>query len=478
MKNKAFRNLTFFTLLVAGSRIPFVFDGYGSEEDAWALPLVAERINLSGVYEVSRLPGHPLQELIYSSCWPMGSVFFNMLTLIISTLGILSFVLMLKEFNINNTYWTGAALAFTPIVYINSTNDMDYMWALSFVLICGYVISKRKVLPAGILLGLAVGCRITAGAMLLPFTIFIYMIHCREEKFRKCLQFSIAFFITALLTYLPVIWQYGFSFLDYYEHFPIPGFAKNFYKGSLAVWGLPGCILLLYLVARMIVKQQKVTSVIHCEKNITKAILICCIITVLLYLIAFIQVPLKAAFMIPLIPFLYLLLSLFATKKQHIAFTFSMLISCFFFGINLADGKRGSASSNAACTFEVSGQKVALDPLSGLVIADQSKKRQRSAYVNAVLEKTSTLHSRSIVISGWWLSEILVREKKQKNNFVSFSHYEDEAALILYKEKGYTIYYLEEQEKYNDLRFKKEMTTKYAIPLVIELPNNQRDSKR
>lgn len=60
-------------LVILITRIPFLFDGFGSEEDAWALPMVAQRIAETGIYEVSRLPGHPVQEITYSLMADAGS---------------------------------------------------------------------------------------------------------------------------------------------------------------------------------------------------------------------------------------------------------------------------------------------------------------------------------------------------------------------------------------------------------------------
>ena len=129
----------FVVILITISRIPFLFYGYGSEEDAWALPLVAERIALSGNYEVSRLPGHPFQEIVFSLIWNSSSILFNLLTVLISTSGIACFMLFLRNLNFKHWLITGIAIAVTPIIYINSTNDMDYMWALGFILIASVV---------------------------------------------------------------------------------------------------------------------------------------------------------------------------------------------------------------------------------------------------------------------------------------------------------------------------------------------------
>ncbi|HQF29364.1 MAG TPA: hypothetical protein PLD36_12170, partial [Bacteroidia bacterium] len=140
-------------ILIALSRLPFIFYGYGSEEDAWALPLVTERIANTHHYEVSRLPGHPFQELAYTLIWDKGPVVYNLLTLIISTAGIGAFMLTLMHLRNKNWLFAGIALAATPIVFINSTNDMDYMWALSFMMISLYAIFRDRIVLAGIFIG-------------------------------------------------------------------------------------------------------------------------------------------------------------------------------------------------------------------------------------------------------------------------------------------------------------------------------------
>lgn len=465
MKEEKYRNFFLFSLAVICSRIPFLFNGYGSEEDAWALAIVAERIGSTGIYEVSRLPGHPLQELIYAAIYSYGAVFFNLLTMMISTLGILSFVAMLQQFDIKNAYWSGGALAFTPIIYINSTNAMDYTWAMAFILMSGYYISKKKAVLAGFLLAMAIGCRITSGAMLIPFTFLIVNILPSEQKTKFLMRFIGSVFAGTLLFYAPVFQKYGTGFFTYYEHFPIPGFAKNFYKGSLAVWGLPALLTGCYFIVHLLLKKKKPEEVKFYEKDISKTLLLFCCITVLLYTIAFIQVPLKAAFMIPAVPVIVLLFTLFLQRRQLMVLTTSLFLSCFFFGVNLADAHRGSKASPLAVTFAVSGQKVAFDPLSGLVTADRSKQILRREYVISVLDKADELTSKSVIISGWWYSEILVRGKDRVKDNIIFRHYIDEEELKWYQENKYSIFFLEEQDSSNDLRFRKIFTRKYATPL-------------
>lgn len=48
--------------LVLGSRLPFLDAGYGLDPDAWRLARAAHGIATKGVFQVSRLPGHPVVE--------------------------------------------------------------------------------------------------------------------------------------------------------------------------------------------------------------------------------------------------------------------------------------------------------------------------------------------------------------------------------------------------------------------------------
>ena len=465
--NNPIRSLILFGLFIFLTRVPFLFDGFGSEEDAWAMHLVAERIGTTGIYEVSRLPGHPVQELIYASCWKMGPLFYNLLTAIISTIGIIVFAAMLLQLGLKNAYWCAVALAFTPIVFINSSNAMDYTWAMSFVLLSGYFISKKQIILAAGMLALAVGCRITSGAMLLPYSILLWNLCDENSRIKNISYFISATLLGSIIVMSPVLYQYGLGFFTYYEHFPIPGFLKNTYKGSIAVWGIAGCLAIAYYIATIIIKRKSVQPVIYEQKNISIPLITVCIITALLYTIAFINVPLKAAFIIPICPFLILGLALLLDEKSIRNLSLIFIFSCFFLGVNLAEDHRGSSQSSLAIILNIGENKVAIDPLQGLVLADQSKRKQQLAFTEKILEHTSTIQQKTILIAGWWNAELQVLSKNNQNDSLIILHYIDEPELIWLKESGYEIFYIEDQGAYNDLRFNKKMTDNYAQKLKI-----------
>ena len=76
-KLQEYFKLLLLTLLVLLSRLPFLNAGYGVEEDSWGIAVAAYHTQLYGIMEASRLPGHPVNEFIYSIFWGYGPWLFN-----------------------------------------------------------------------------------------------------------------------------------------------------------------------------------------------------------------------------------------------------------------------------------------------------------------------------------------------------------------------------------------------------------------
>ena len=192
------------------------------------------------------------------------------------------------------------------------------------------------------------------------------------------------------------------------------------------------------------------------------------LLVILLYTISFIRLPLKSAFMIPLVPFLLWLFSLLLSTRQLLSIAITLFLSGLFFGINLADAKRGSGYSKLAMVKNIAGQTVAFDPLSGLVLADQTKRKQRTAFAKHVIRTTANIREKTFILAGWWLADIQYLTRNDPPSPVIFRYYTDENELHWYQSQGYSIHYLEDQNEINDLRFQKKFTDKYATRLAVE----------
>lgn len=186
------------------------------------------------------------------------------------------------------------------------------------------------------------------------------------------------------------------------------------------------------------------------------------ILTILLYGLSFMRCPLKAAFIIPLIPFVWMAFTLLISDRAFKGLVLLMAVSTFTFGINLSDPLRGSKESNFSIQKKIAGQKVAIDPFVGLLMADITKRQQRTSYATKVLSKISSIKKPTLIIVGWWNADLLVLQRGHENHFVKFVYYIEESSLLKYQNANYEIFFLPEQDTFNDLRYQKIFTKRYA----------------
>lgn len=465
---KNYYSLILLFVIVFISRLPFLSAGYGVEEDSWGIALEAFNSNVTGVYEPSRLPGHPVQELIFSAIWGVGPIVFNGLCAFFSAVAVLFFALILRRFYFKHFIIASYAFAFLPVYYITSTYTIDYSWTEAFVLISLYALLKNKIILCGFFLGLAVGCRITSGAMLIPFMIIAWEQRNNFKNTSNFLKMFLPMSIVALLAFTPIIQKYGISFFMYYDQFPYPPLTKVLYKMVLGVFGLIGTLALVGSILIIVFNKKNQQLSKSFSNGLDKKIIYAAVVIIILYIISYFRLPQKSGYMIPIIPFVILLFGYYLNSKNFTRLCICFIISSFAFSINLTDKLRGADYSKYAFIFKLSGQEIFLDPFTGPIFSDYSKRKQKIKYTHQVLEKTAMIKSKTVIIAGWWRNEILVTLiPLPKNKYVEYVSYISEAEINDYLAEGYSIYYLPEQHIYNDQRYKMNITTAISQPFEL-----------
>lgn len=445
------------------SRLPFLSAGYGAEEDSWGIALAAFHTNLTGIYEPSRFPGHPVHEFIYSAFWGFQPFFYNLFSAFFSAIGTLFFALILKELRFKHFFIAALSFAFTPVFYISSTYTIDFAWTICFILISLYSLLKNHFIICGVFLGLAVGCRITSGAMIIPFMILFWQKDSLSYNIKNLSKIILPLSIIAFISYLPLIKQFGFSFLDYYDQFPYPSISKVFYKMIPGVFGFFGVLAIGVCFFLSLKNRNKIVRGELFENGLSKKIILSSFTVIGLFAVAYLRLPQKSGYMITVIPFVILLFGYYLSEKLFNFLSCSLILSSFFCSINLADNIRGAKHSTIAYTFKVSGQELFFDVFSGPVFSDYSKRKQKIKYTNEVIEKAKTTVSKTVVIAGWWYNEIKVTMiDRPVNKRVIFEAYINSEKMKQYIAEGYEITYLPEQNIYNDQMFKMDSTDKFA----------------
>jgi len=359
--------------------------------------------------------------------------------------------LALRALGFKHYLYAAFAFAFTPVVFISSTYTIDYMLAMAFVIAAFYYIthsSRWGWVGASVFLGLAIGCRTTAAAMLLPFCFFLFQFS--KERVARILLFTFVTILVGCITYIPVIKTYGVTFIATYfdtaDRFPVPPLAKIIYKASIGVWGFIGMLVLVGCAAHVIRNRKQIMI-----ENKERKILIACLITILLYMVIYIRVPHKSAFLVPMVPFFIMIYGLFLSSRAFKIYCVFITASSFFFSVNLTDALRGSKYSSLAFKFTTARHEIFIDPFTGPVFSDYTKRLNKIVYTDEVYHKTNGEQKKIILICGWWYNELQVRMWNcEKNNNIKFVFYINRQEIEKYISDGYEIYYLPEQNIYND----------------------------
>ena len=301
------RVLTAGIILYALIHIPFIVIGFG-EQDAWRNGFAALNLGKGLGYEPSRFPGYPVLELTYGALariFPSESlwIYTNSLTLILTLIGMVFYFNIVQFHKISRPLTTVSLLFFIPIIFVNASSSMDYLWTVTFILIAYWSLLQKRPTTGGIFLGLAIGVRMTTGIFLLPFLIFLIgnpEIFPKKTAFRSALLFIFSALILSGICYLPLMVNYHFSFLTFL--FPSRDFLRSGYYIMQEIFGFPGWVFLILLV---IIKRKGLIRW-NWERSLWGMI-------IAFYLALFLVKPEKVEYLIPMFPFLCLWLAQWLT---------------------------------------------------------------------------------------------------------------------------------------------------------------------
>ena len=309
-------HIFFLILLFILSRIPLLNLGFGVDPDSWRIANSAFDLRYLHIYNTSRFPGYPLPEYINSLIIDHGWVATNSVTMILSVVSVIFFARILKDLEVKNKGLLVLTYAFLPILWINSTNTMDYMWALTFIIIAWFFILKNRYAFAGLMMGLAIGSRITSAILIFPF---FYLIWIKNRRCIDCFYFIFPTITVSSLLFLPLFIQHGLKFLTYYPgnvNLMEIGYSICREFGGIAVFfGL----LILLLSLKVLFKE--ITA-----KNKDIVFLLS---TTLIICILFIKAPYEVEYLIPMIPFGLLLLNRVCRREFVVILCILLLLNSF-----------------------------------------------------------------------------------------------------------------------------------------------------
>jgi hypothetical protein len=140
--------------------LPFTLLGFGTDVDVANVLRAGRSWIEDGDYQMSRGPGSAVHELAVGVLDRVGgSVLVNVATLGLAALAMWSIAVLVGRDGARWPAWSVLVLASNPWFWIASTSLGDFVWALGLVLSGAVAAQRGHRVLAGVLFGLAIGCR-------------------------------------------------------------------------------------------------------------------------------------------------------------------------------------------------------------------------------------------------------------------------------------------------------------------------------
>ena len=333
--------------LLAACYIPFLFLGYGCDNDTYGV-LDTGRIFLADQrYVPSRNPGYlPFEMTIMVLNQLGGSVACNTGTLLCSLIVAGCFLAISRAAAIPGHHLLAVVMGLQPTYWIASTTSMDYLWALALTMIALILVLRRWIILAGILLGLAMGFRLAS--FIGAGVIFGYAVFTRPcPSAAKLLTGLIAGAAIAAACYIP-----AFLYAHHTLAFLKPGLGdpslwtlkltagrfvyKNIYlfglAGSAVVWGL----LLWHIPA-----------VVRETRNSRAGLVWVSLAFIIGYEALFGRYPVEPSYLLPALPFLFLLTGMVVRNRTALLTLAATVLIHNIVTLNIAKPDVPNAATNA-----------------------------------------------------------------------------------------------------------------------------------
>jgi uncharacterized membrane protein len=378
---------TLLAIVCVASRLPFIDNGYGTKPDAWRIALTGYWLWDRHEFYPSRLPGYPVPELANAALLKGGWLATNSLTLAVALVGIWFFAKIVRRLELPNPALLVAGFAFTPLLWINSMNTMDYEWALTFILASYYFILIDNEVAGGIAMGLAVGSRLPSAGLLVPFVVLMW----RSGKRDEIRTYIVGTMAVALLAYSPVIWRYGPKFLNFYD--ASVGYREVVRLLAKDALGLAGSLALVLGVIVSLPRLARLPGDFVRDKQVMAWVLAVAVVAA-----TFFRLPHEAAYLIAAYPFAYFIIGRYFSLRT-LAAVIAVVVLAGFVDFTTTNHEVSAGSIRHLRI----GQ--------GMLLSNRDTQRAQHRFTQAV--RNLPVQDNSVVIVGFVYPEFAVTNRNR-----------------------------------------------------------------
>jgi len=403
------------------SRLPFLLPGYGMDPDAWRVAHTARLIRSTGAYTFSREPGYPVHELACALLVNGGPLFLNGATALASAVAAACLGLSLKRLNVPGYVLAAFALAFTPVVFIESTTTMDYLWAVAFLLASLTCVLGGRAVVAGLLLGFAVGCRPSSAVMVLPLGYLMARGFERAPRLRSALAFCAVAGATGFLCYVVVFaherWSWDFAaFIEFHREYVKgirrPPTGEILRRATLSVWGALGCAALVLAGVLALIPAGR-------WQRLRRPVALASAFAMLMMFALFAKLPWVPAYLIPAVPFAILWCSQ-VLERPAFAAVCSLLALSGWVDLDVGGIRKGQ------------------------VFQDHAERVADVAFTERILSEARALDHPSRIVAGRWFMKVeaLAGGRKIIDGVNVLLAVHDTRQITGWRQRGYALYFV------------------------------------
>jgi hypothetical protein len=284
---------------------------------------------------------------------------------------------------------------------------MDYVWAFSAVMASLYFVTLRRPLVSGLLLGIAMGCRITSAVLSVPLLVILL-----SENAEKKLRFNAVLFlaglsITAAIAFFPVLKEYGLGFLSFHDA-GYPTFIDLIRTATIDVWGILGSAAIALALGATIAGGKSRRSDRSIPIPTSRRVVLAWVLAIALLLLLFVRLPGEAAYLLPGIPFVLFLFARFMDRRLFFTVCIVLICSPFILSLDSLDRPWSPTPSSLSFSLVSKSRKVVVDVLKGPIVNDRERRIRRMAFVEKLLRFGKHLDKQSLVIAGVWFPQVIV----------------------------------------------------------------------
>jgi hypothetical protein len=391
--------------ILLGTRVPFLPHGYGLDADAWRVADTARTLIETGSYAPSRLPGYPVHEFATALLVGGGPWLVNGASAVMSVIAAGLFGRYVQSVGFRRAGLGAWALAMTPTVFVHSVSAMDHVWSLAFLMGALLCVHAGRDLVAGLLLGLAIGCRLTSAVMVLPLGILALRGRWRErDTWLGVARLAGAAVVIGGLSYVPIFaHSHGLGFLTFRDR-PAP-WSRTLFNGTIGVWGVGGAVALVLACAVGVERALRGGRRSPAPRAPSHAVAAWAA-AIVVYGVGFLRVPFEPAYLIPAVPFVLLIAFRYLPDRAQDVLCIGLVVSPFVLGLHKTDKLAQAAPTRASIELSAAGERLTLDALQGPIVNDLLQRRNRAAWARDVLDSMERLPKRSVLVAGWLAPEL------------------------------------------------------------------------